>query len=366
MSARPVSTRPIRIGIIGCGEIAQIMHLPYLHELSQFRVEAICDMSSAVLTGIGDAYAVHRRYTDYRDLIADGGLDAVAICTQDHAEIAEAAAHAGLHLFVEKPLAFSPAQAESIIAAAHENRVQLMVGYMKRYDAAYEYGAHLMRAMNHIRLIRLHDFAGEFDAHLPLYTLVRPSDLPEEERTKAAEAAERTLRDALGREAEEHWELYLSMLTLCTHDASVLQGIFGQPDAIVCSERIGEKGLMSLLDYGPRGKCIFEADSQSELIGWDEEICVYGRRQIISITFPNPFVKHAETIVRVSENRDRVPRIVTTPVSYEEAFRREWLHFASCLWEGLAPRTDGEGARADIEVLAAIVRSLPARTATPA
>jgi predicted dehydrogenase len=45
---------PLRVGIIGCGEIAQIMHLPYLAELPQFDIGALCDLSPTVVNAIGE------------------------------------------------------------------------------------------------------------------------------------------------------------------------------------------------------------------------------------------------------------------------------------------------------------------------
>ena len=46
----------LRVGLVGCGEIAQIMHLPYLTELPQFEVGALCDISPHVLDTVGDWY----------------------------------------------------------------------------------------------------------------------------------------------------------------------------------------------------------------------------------------------------------------------------------------------------------------------
>lgn len=354
---RAAATHPIRVGVIGCGEIAQIMHLPYLHELPQFELAAVCDVSADVVETVGSQYGLRERYTDYRELIASTRLDAVAICTPDHAAIAQAAAEAGLHLIVEKPLAFSADEADAINAAARENGVLLMVGYMKRFDAAYEYAADIIAQLDGIRLIRMHDFAGDFTAHRALYSLVLPGGNTD---TKTSHPAESRLRKALGQASQSRWELYLSLLTLCTHDMTVLRGIFGQPDAVESSYPIAETGIVSVLRY-PRGTCVFEADTRSRLDDWDEELCVYTEDEAVSLAFPNPFVKHAETIVSITESRDGMRRTTTTPVSHEEAFRREWRHFAACISDRQSPRTTGEDARMDIAVLAEMVKALPDR-----
>ena len=74
-------TKRLRIGVIGCGTVSQIMHLPYLHSLPElYEVVAISDLSPQMLGAIGEKYGVpeHRRFTDYRELI-QSGIDAVIV-----------------------------------------------------------------------------------------------------------------------------------------------------------------------------------------------------------------------------------------------------------------------------------------------
>jgi len=73
-------TRRLRVGVIGLGEIAQIMHLPYLRELEErYEIAAICDISPQLVARIGDLYGVDHRYTDFRALVAQPDLDADVI-----------------------------------------------------------------------------------------------------------------------------------------------------------------------------------------------------------------------------------------------------------------------------------------------
>ena len=129
---------PLRIGVIGCGLIAQVMHLPYLHELSdRYSLEAICDLSPTVLAAVGERYAVPTRV----DSLAGAARDAARCRAHRDARIARPARRSrppagGLHVFVEKPMCFSPAEGRAMIAAARDAGVTLMVGNMKRYDPA--------------------------------------------------------------------------------------------------------------------------------------------------------------------------------------------------------------------------------------
>ena len=155
---------------------------------------------------------MNERYVDYRELIAQSDLDIVAILTMDHGDIAEAAAEAGKHLLVEKPFCFDPAEGYRILSAVERNGVKLMVGYMKLYDPGYEYGMERMRAMEDVRLIRVHDFAGDFTVHEPLYTLVTGDDIPQDLLDEGAANISAKSAAALGTSHAHLTDLYNMLL----------------------------------------------------------------------------------------------------------------------------------------------------------
>ena len=71
----------MRVGVIGCGLIAQVMHLPYLRELRDlFELVALCDASPGTLAGVADAYDVRSRFLDWSDML-DESLDGVMVLT---------------------------------------------------------------------------------------------------------------------------------------------------------------------------------------------------------------------------------------------------------------------------------------------
>ncbi len=97
----------LRVGVIGLGEVAQIIHLPVLESLPErFEVAALCDISPGLLKRVGDRYRVERRYSDAAEMVASGGLDCVLVLNSDeyHAACTVAALDAGLHVLVEKPM----------------------------------------------------------------------------------------------------------------------------------------------------------------------------------------------------------------------------------------------------------------------
>ena len=100
---------------------------------------AVCDLNEARARDIADRYNVPHVYTDYRDLLARPDIAAVSIATPDfvHREIAVAAAEAGKHILVEKPLATTVEDAEAILRAADDAGVKLMVDFHNRVNPAF-------------------------------------------------------------------------------------------------------------------------------------------------------------------------------------------------------------------------------------
>lgn len=113
-------SRRLRIGLVGCGRVAEERHLPALERLPEARVVALADTSPERLAKLGETYGVDRRYPDHHGLVADPEVEAVGVLTptDSHAEIGMAALDAGKHLFMEKPLALSIEECDRLVAAA--------------------------------------------------------------------------------------------------------------------------------------------------------------------------------------------------------------------------------------------------------
>ena len=357
--------KPLRVGVVGCGEIAQIMHLPYLAELPRFDIGALCDLSPTVVEAMGERYGVAHRYTDYRELVSQNDLDIVAILTLDHFDVARAAIDAGKHVFVEKPLCFSVAEAQELVTLAKKQGVLLMVGYMKCYDPGFEYAASYMQGMTDVRKIHLQDLTGVFDSHLPLYDLVRGNDIPQEAVNAQRSRIQESIVGTLGPEAAEHADLFRKLLMLCTHDFAVLRSAFGLPSSVLFSDLTHDWGITAVLDYTEGRRCVFEVGSWPKYPWFHEHLVAFGRDEIVTVAFAPPFVKNAPTKVQIE--RSDVGQYVKSDVviSHEEAFKREWSHFADCIATGSTPRTDGAGAVQDIELAVEIVRAIPAMVTQP-
>ena len=169
----------LKVGVVGCGQIAQIMHLPYLHDLEQYKIEALSDISPNILNKLGAKYGIspENRYLNYNEMIDKADIDIVLACNKNHYEVVMKAISSGKHVFVEKPLAFNVRQAKEILKEQESTNVKLMVGYMKCYDPGFVYAAEKIKNMEDISLVRVHNYSGSFGYLEKIYDLHNRDDV---------------------------------------------------------------------------------------------------------------------------------------------------------------------------------------------
>ncbi len=137
----------LKVGIIGCGSIAQHRHLPEYEANPYVQIVAVCDSNKKRAKKIANNYGVNM-YTDYNELINCEELDAVSVCTPNHlhASISIAALQAGIHVLCEKPMATSKADAEMMIGAAEKSGKKLMIGHNQRFVASHQKAKQMIKS----------------------------------------------------------------------------------------------------------------------------------------------------------------------------------------------------------------------------
>ncbi|HEV8632804.1 MAG TPA: Gfo/Idh/MocA family oxidoreductase [Chloroflexota bacterium] len=130
----------VRWGVIGCGQIARDKALPALAMASNAEPVALADPDPARLERAQAAAPPARPYADAEALLADADVQAVYVATPNflHAPLAIAAARAGKHVLVEKPMAMNAAEGHEMVAAADRAGVKLMAAYMTLFNPAYQ------------------------------------------------------------------------------------------------------------------------------------------------------------------------------------------------------------------------------------
>jgi predicted dehydrogenase len=125
----------LRVGVLGTGAIAQIVHLPLLIDLPGARVEGVCDIDDAKAAALASRLGIPRVFASDHDLFASDDIDAVVICSPNHLhqDQAIAALEAGKHVLVERPLALDAKGAAAVVKAAEAADRTLVVAYNNRY-----------------------------------------------------------------------------------------------------------------------------------------------------------------------------------------------------------------------------------------
>src|SRR5262249_40849293 len=241
----------LRIGVVGCGLIAQVMHLHYLRELAdRFEIAALCDVTEELARACATDYGVPRTSARWQDLLA-APLDAVLILTSgSHAPIAIAAAEAGKHMLIEKPMCFSVAEGRAMIEAARRAGVTLMVGYNKRYDPAYQRLCKEVRSLSDLRLLRVTTLESPLQPYVAHYRLHKAASLaPDLVAGFQADNQARTaaaIGDADPRARHAH---HLVLLDSLVHEFNAVRGVMGEPDRLDFAD-IREDGLTAGLRLG--------------------------------------------------------------------------------------------------------------------
>ncbi len=141
-SVEPALKRVLGVGIVGCGEVCQTVHLPTLGHLSDyFQVTYLCDVSSDALQHCKRKVAGPAPETtrDVAKLCASPNVDVVFVANSNeyHAAHAILALQHNKHVLLEKPASITIRDADAIIAAESKSQGKVFVGYMRRYAAAF-------------------------------------------------------------------------------------------------------------------------------------------------------------------------------------------------------------------------------------
>ena len=132
--------RRLRVGVLGCGMIAQAAHFESCIKARNAELHAICDAAPDLLERMSAAHRPTRSYSSYEAMLSDPLVEAVIVATADafHVEASIAALEAGKHVLCEKPIATTVEDVEKLGAAARASGRVLQVGHMKRFDAGLE------------------------------------------------------------------------------------------------------------------------------------------------------------------------------------------------------------------------------------
>jgi predicted dehydrogenase len=351
----------VKVGVVGLGEVAQIIHLPILRALrDRYEIGAICDVSPGLLQAVGDEYGVDSRYGDVADLAADADLDAVFVLNSDeyHAEHTILAARHGKHVLVEKPMCLSLREANEIIAARDEAGVQVMVAYMRRYAPAFVQAVDEIRNLGKINYVRVRDIIGPNALMIEQSSAVhRFDDIPESAKLDRSERARERVLEAIGDVPPEMISAYRLLLGLGSHDLSAMRELIGRPKRVAAATQWNGGRFMTAIFEYDGFNAVFEmgVDQQRR---FDAHIEVFGETRQLRVQYDTPYIRHLPTTLTISETvGESFTETVHRP-TFKDPYTHELEHFHDVVMGICPPKTSPEDSLEDLELFRDIVEAL--------
>jgi predicted dehydrogenase len=350
----------LRVGIVGCGEVAQIIHLPCLNRLvDKYRVTALCDASRTVLDGVAALWNVPKRYTNYYDLINDPEVDVVLVANPNvyHADVTIAAVTAGKHVLVEKPAAINFAECDAMMAAQEKTGVVVQVAYMRRYADAFEQACVVvdrMKAKGDIRLARVHDVIGHNPQIIePTSRVIRGKDIAKDVLAAAKKQETAAIELAIGEAPKQVQKAYSLMLGLSSHDLSAMRELIGMPKRVLHATQRGGLYLTATFDYGDF-VCQFDT-GVDDLPRFDANLEVFGETKYVRVQYDTPYVLNLPIRLFIGEPNGRhgLTEQVVHP-TWGDAFVNEWVALYNNIAKGRTPKTSLADYRQDLELFQAM------------
>ena len=131
--------KTVKVGLIGCGGIAEIAHLPAYRVMKKAQLVAVGDINAKRAKLVAERFGIKSYYSDPMEIIERKNIDAVDIClpTFLHSKYIVLAAEAGKHVFCEKPMALNVKEAETIVSRINKSGIKFMVGYNHRFKRTF-------------------------------------------------------------------------------------------------------------------------------------------------------------------------------------------------------------------------------------
>jgi predicted dehydrogenase len=351
----------LRVGVIGLGEVAQVVHLPILESLpDRFEVAAICDISPTLRKLVGDRYGVDARYDDVERMVAEASLDCVLVLNSDeyHTHSVVAALDAGLHVLVEKPMCLSPREAEEIIAARDRSGRVVMVGYMRRFAPAFEEAKKKLPDLGRISYVRVHDIIGRNQLMIDQTArVVRPDDIPQEAMEERWARGGQLVREALGDVDPVLGGTYRLLCGLGSHDLSAMRELVGRPRRVASARQWRNGGyIAALLEYDDFF-AVYETGVDDQ-VRFDAHLEVYGDLAELRVQYDTPYIRHFPTTMVVKETVGDGYRESVWRPHLKDPYTHELEAFHDACTQGAPVKTTPEDYVEDMELFIQLIRAI--------
>lgn len=298
----------IRIGFVGAGFMGQRAHLYQYALLKQeCEVVALAESKPLLAERVAVRYGIPRVYSDYTELLEDGGIDAIVAAQpyRRHSEVIPDLLQAGLPLFTEKPLTLTVEAGERVAALGESLGALHMIGYHKRSDPAMEYAKAVIEQWQasgdygKLRYVRMTMPPGDWlqSCEPPIAT-----SEPNPEGGLEGDPAEFDEKTA---------RYYDGFVNYYIHQVNALRYMLGEPYRVVHADKTG----VLLVGESASGVCaVLEMEPYRTTAEWDESMLIAFEKGYIKVDLPAPLMRQAAGRVTVMRDSGLEPPTLTTPI----------------------------------------------------
>ncbi|CAH0051708.1 unnamed protein product [Clonostachys solani] len=360
------SQKVLRVGLIGCGEVSQVVHIPTLSYMSDwFRITYLCDVSALALEHCASKVAGARPQTtaNPEDLCASDDVDVVLVVSSDeyHSSHAVCALQHNKHVFVEKPVALTSRDIQTIMAAEKSSKAKAMVGYMRRYASPFEDAVKEIGGLDKILYARVRDIIGQNSFFVDQsstfprkFTDFKPDDARDKSNRAKEMIAEAFEKDCGGIAVTDDSTLMWRILAgLGSHDLSVMREALGMPDKVVGTS-LGFPFWTAIFQYP--GFAVSYESGMDSIPRFDAHLEVYSNNKTVRVQYDTPYVKGLPVTMHIVENLDGAYKESTIRKSYEDPYTLELKAFWKLVVEGQPVKTTVADALKDIEIFGMIMK----------
>lgn len=344
----------VRIGYVGCGFMAQKVHLPNFQSIPECEVVALAEVRQELGKTVQSRLGIPKLYADHQAMLADADIDAVAVSAAFavQGELACDALAAGKDVFMEKPMAISLDQADAILEAERNSGKRLMIGYMKRYDAGNELVKSTLDAfrasgeVGTLTYARNHGFCGDWISGLDTQM-----DRSEEPMPTLPASGPEWL-------PAEYLRPYLGYLQQYTHNVNLLRWFLDAGDGVrVRSVDLDADGYTGIVVFDMAGKRAVLETGRISHFRWDEHTQVYFEHAWVHTWAPPLLLKQvpAEVEIYRAGEEQQFARPVAQP-AWSWSYKRELEHFVRCVQSGAPFRSSAQDTRTDVRLFEEIYR----------
>jgi predicted dehydrogenase len=320
----------LRLGVVGCGGVAQLVHLPAAKRVEGADLVCLCDAHDDVVKKVAAKHGVPRCYTSTQEMYAREEIDAVLVLTShpQHMEVTVEAAEAGKHVLVEKPMAMTPQECKTMISACRRNDVFLMAAFMKRFDPSLMWVKDSIDRGQLGSIFVVNSWYCDSLHHMSYAKGFIPSFIKPEKPIPSLQAP------VLPR----HKHL---MLGHGSHPMDLLHWIGGEVRSVTTAYReTGPLAYVSttLLDFAG-GSSGFYQLAGFLARDWAEGLTVHGTEGSAEVDIPFPYFK-TPSPARIYTKAAGVYSTIAVP--YRDQYLGEIQHFVDCVTAGQQPSPSGQ------------------------